>query len=89
MAPTTATQAAATSAEGAAPAASGGVLSSPRFKKVATLASYLTLWYAFNAGFNVTNKQILNRFAFPWIVSLVQVRSARARACYASPRSRA
>ena len=57
--------------------------------ETARLFVFIALWYTTNAGFNVTNKQILNRFAFPWIVSLVQVRSARARACYASPRSRA
>ena len=37
------------------------------------IVSFLTLWYAFNAGFNVTNKQLLNQFAFPWVVSWFQL----------------
>lgn len=35
--------------------------------------TFLGLWYAFNAGFNVSNKQLLNQFPYPWIVSWCQM----------------
>ena len=37
------------------------------------LAGFIALWYAFNAGFNVTNKQIMNQFNFAWVVSWLQL----------------
>jgi solute carrier family 35 protein E1 len=37
------------------------------------LGLFIFGWYAFNAGFNVTNKQILNQFNFAWIVSWLQL----------------
>jgi solute carrier family 35 protein E1 len=40
---------------------------------VPALSLYLLLWYAFNAGFNVTNKLVLNQFPHPWVVSWVQL----------------
>lgn len=39
------------------------------------LLAFLTLWYAFNAAFNVQNKLILNSFPYPWVVSWVQLAS--------------
>ena len=41
--------------------------------KPAQLSLYLFLWYFFNAGFNVTNKQVLNQFPHPWIVAWCQL----------------
>mmetsp|Transcript_8669 Transcript_8669/g.27209 ORF Transcript_8669/g.27209 Transcript_8669/m.27209 type:complete len:417 (+) Transcript_8669:112-1362(+) len=43
--------------------------------KVVPLLSFLSLWYAFNAAFNVQNKVILNSFPYPWAVSWVQLAS--------------
>lgn len=39
------------------------------------LFGFLSLWYAFNAAFNVQNKLILNQFPFPWAASWVQLAS--------------
>ena len=41
------------------------------------LGLFIFGWYAFNAGFNVTNKQILNQFNFAWIVSWLQLAPSR------------
>lgn len=41
--------------------------------KTLKLAGFLALWYFFNAGFNVTNKQLLNVFPYPWVVSWFQL----------------
>ena len=41
--------------------------------KPVLLSFYLTMWYFFNAAFNVTNKLVLNQFAHPWVVSWVQL----------------
>lgn len=43
--------------------------------RVVPLLSCLSLWYAFNAAFNVQNKVILNSFPYPWAVSWVQLAS--------------
>ena len=37
------------------------------------LSFFLVLWYAFNVGFNVSNKLVLNQFPYPWVVSWVQL----------------
>lgn len=42
-------------------------------RKPVQLSFYLFLWYFFNAGFNVTNKQVLNKFPHPWIVAWFQL----------------
>lgn len=34
---------------------------------------FITLWYALNVGFNLTNKSLFNVFPFPWFVSTVHV----------------
>ena len=39
------------------------------------LPVYVFLWYAFNAGFNVQNKLLLNDFNFAWVVSWVELAS--------------
>lgn len=41
--------------------------------KPVELLTYLTLWYALNAAFNVSNKLVLNQFPYPWFVSWVQL----------------
>jgi hypothetical protein len=41
--------------------------------KPVQLTMYLFLWYFFNAGFNVSNKQVLNKFPHPWIVAWFQL----------------
>lgn len=48
--------------------------SRPR-SKILPLFGFLSLWYAFNAAFNVQNKIILNSFPYPWAVSWVQLAS--------------
>ncbi|KAJ1447568.1 triose-phosphate transporter family-domain-containing protein [Pelagophyceae sp. CCMP2097] len=43
--------------------------------RLVPLVTFVSLWYAFNAGFNVQNKVILNAFPFPWAVSWAQLAS--------------
>lgn len=35
--------------------------------------SYILLWYAFNIGYNIYNKQALNVLAYPWTVATIQM----------------
>jgi solute carrier family 35 protein E1 len=35
--------------------------------------SYILLWYAFNIGYNIYNKQALNVLAFPWTIATIQM----------------
>jgi len=51
----------------AAGADSGGV------KETIITLGFIVVWYAFNIGFNLTNKTIFNYFPFPWTVSTVHV----------------
>jgi len=62
-------------APAAAPSASTAATAWTRFKssRVPALSLYLLLWYAFNAGFNVSNKLVLNQFPHPWVVSWCQL----------------
>jgi hypothetical protein len=39
----------------------------------AVTLGFITLWYALNVGFNLTNKSLFNVFPFPWFVSTVHV----------------
>ncbi|ACI64283.1 predicted protein [Thalassiosira pseudonana CCMP1335] len=36
-------------------------------------ASYFALWYLFNIGYNIYNKQALNALAFPWTIATIQM----------------
>jgi solute carrier family 35 protein E1 len=38
-----------------------------------TTASYFALWYLFNIGYNIYNKQALNAVAFPWTIATLQM----------------
>lgn len=38
-----------------------------------TTGSYFALWYLFNIGYNIYNKQALNVLAFPWTVATIQM----------------
>ena len=55
----------------AAPAPS--MLAKFKESRAPALTLYLFLWYLFNAGFNVTNKLVLNKFPHPWVVSWFQL----------------
>jgi len=35
--------------------------------------SYFALWYLFNIGYNIYNKQALNALAFPWTIATIQM----------------
>merc|ERR1719469_1416235 len=35
--------------------------------------SYILLWYAFNIGYNIYNKQALNALAYPWTIATIQM----------------
>jgi len=37
------------------------------------VASYFMLWYLFNIGYNIYNKQALNVLAFPWTIATIQM----------------
>lgn len=37
------------------------------------IGSYFALWYAFNIGYNIFNKQALNALDLPWTLALVQL----------------
>mmetsp|Transcript_9874 Transcript_9874/g.17756 ORF Transcript_9874/g.17756 Transcript_9874/m.17756 type:complete len:383 (+) Transcript_9874:96-1244(+) len=37
------------------------------------VASYFGLWYLFNIGYNIYNKQALNALAFPWTIATIQM----------------
>jgi solute carrier family 35 protein E1 len=47
--------------------ASGGL------KETLTIAMYFALWYLFNIGYNIYNKQALNVLDFPWTVATIQM----------------
>tara|TARA_B110000305_G_scaffold199528_1_gene226270 strand:+ start:326 stop:652 length:327 start_codon:yes stop_codon:yes gene_type:complete len=35
--------------------------------------SYFALWYLFNIGYNIYNKQSLNAIAYPWTIATIQM----------------
>ncbi|KAL7548046.1 hypothetical protein ACHAWF_011335 [Thalassiosira exigua] len=37
------------------------------------VGSYFALWYLFNIGYNIYNKQALNALAFPWTIATIQM----------------
>lgn len=37
------------------------------------VGSYFALWYLFNIGYNIYNKQALNVLAFPWTIATIQM----------------
>jgi len=37
------------------------------------IGSYFALWYLFNIGYNIYNKQALNALAFPWTIATIQM----------------
>jgi solute carrier family 35 protein E1 len=37
------------------------------------VGTYFALWYLFNIGYNIYNKQALNVLAFPWTIALIQM----------------
>jgi solute carrier family 35 protein E1 len=37
------------------------------------IATYFSLWYLFNIGYNIYNKQALNALAFPWTIATIQM----------------
>ena len=56
-------------------AASVSISDESKAGRVIPLLSFIGLWYAFNAFFNVQNKLILNQFPYPWVVSWFQLAS--------------
>jgi solute carrier family 35 protein E1 len=47
--------------------ASGGL------KETLEITTYFALWYLFNIGYNIYNKQALNAMAFPWTIATLQM----------------
>ncbi len=48
----------------------GGASSSPsKTLEILQTSSYFMLWYLFNIGYNIYNKQALNVLSYPWTVS--------------------
>lgn len=37
------------------------------------IGTYFALWYLFNIGYNIYNKQALNALAFPWTIATIQM----------------
>lgn len=37
------------------------------------VGSYFALWYLFNIGYNIYNKQALNALAYPWTIATIQM----------------
>ncbi len=37
------------------------------------VGTYFALWYLFNIGYNIYNKQALNAMAFPWTIATIQM----------------
>lgn len=44
-----------------------------RVPKTILLGVYLLLWYVFNGAFSVSNKRLLSRFPFPWVLSWIHL----------------
>jgi len=71
--------AAPSSASSLALAASGGAVADEAAAPESSLGetlkvgSYFALWYLFNIGYNIYNKQALNAVAFPWTVATIQM----------------
>jgi solute carrier family 35, member E1 len=42
-------------------------------KETLQVGSYFALWYLFNIGYNIYNKQALNALAYPWTVATFQM----------------
>lgn len=40
-----------------------------------TVTSYFMLWYIFNIGYNIYNKQALNVLSYPWTIATIQMAS--------------
>lgn len=57
-------------------ASAGGataVDSSTNLKETLEVGSYFVLWYLFNIGYNIYNKQALNALPFPWSIATIQM----------------
>lgn len=42
-------------------------------KETLQVGSYFALWYLFNIGYNIYNKQALNALAYPWTIATIQM----------------
>lgn len=42
-------------------------------KETLEIGTYFALWYLFNIGYNIYNKQALNAMAFPWTIATIQM----------------
>ncbi|GMI59561.1 hypothetical protein ScalyP_jg12015 [Parmales sp. scaly parma] len=47
--------------------------SSSSMKDTIQTGSYFALWYLFNIGYNIYNKQSLNAIAYPWTIATIQM----------------
>jgi hypothetical protein len=52
-----------------------------RAPRRSTFGVTLFFWYFFNAVFAIFNKRTLNVFPYPWLLSWIQARRARAPRC--------
>jgi len=55
------------------PVSSGSAGSSPAAASTAMVGVYITLWYAFNIVYNISNKKALNALPLPWFVAWAQL----------------
>jgi len=61
------------SAEGGAKAAAAPEESGSNMMETLQVGTYFALWYLFNIGYNIYNKQALNVLDFPWTVATLQM----------------
>lgn len=61
------------SASGGAKAAEAEEPKSGGLAETLTVATYFALWYLFNIGYNIYNKQSLNALDFPWTIATLQM----------------
>ena len=51
----------------------GSTSPTPALSDTPQVTSYFLLWYLFNIGYNIYNKQALNVLAYPWTIATIQM----------------
>jgi len=65
-----------TDGNGKALAVNGGdATAKSSLSETLTVTSYFMLWYIFNIGYNIYNKQALNVLSYPWTIATIQMAS--------------
>jgi len=60
-------------AKGAAAAEQPSKVSSSSLSETLQVGTYFALWYLFNIGYNIYNKQALNLLDYPWTIATLQM----------------